>query len=484
MSGKTTRSLNQDQHNQSSVASLQNDPNSHKTSDIYKHAYQSLMDIECDPDANYQNASAHVTRAIPPPHRNNMKPVDSPLFSPLRRPHSPSEHETSDPEDPALYPNPNPMKKQHKKTKINNNNMNRPTTNMSNHSSSPSRIYYQSPKQTTNIVPNQIQSVTSPGQPKNANPTTSIKLTEEAKMFAQSRYPFPPFTIRFKTPNIHEQNIVVDLCKSFKEITNLLLELSGYRKSTFKCEASECDLLVFAKNSQSFAMLLNEKNWPQRIAGLPYSRPALPSIPPQLSLIIKNVSLSTDTTNFTNEIKANYTNVHNVIRLKNKFQSNIKLVNVEFLEPNQRDEILNRGKIFVHSLTYDVEEYLAPARVLICSKCMGLGHFRKQCKQSLDTCDKCGKTHNDIKNHSLVCTQLQCIHCQGNHKSNDMKCPVVKQFRADLTKQLLSPAFRYKQQDNNIYLNSTNFQPPKGNPSSITTPIPTIGHSAMIHHTQ
>ena len=77
--------------------------------------------------------------------------------------------------------------------------------------------------------------------------TTSIKPTEEAKMFAQSRYPFPPFVIRFQTPNIHEQNIVVDICKSFKEITNLLLELCGYRKSTFKCEASECDLLVFDK---------------------------------------------------------------------------------------------------------------------------------------------------------------------------------------------------------------------------------------------
>lgn len=78
-----------------------------------------LLRAAPDPDANHPNASAHVTHAIPPPppppHRNNMKPVDSPLYSPLRRPHSPSEHETSDPEDPALYPNTNTTKKQHKK---------------------------------------------------------------------------------------------------------------------------------------------------------------------------------------------------------------------------------------------------------------------------------------------------------------------------------------------------------------------------------
>lgn len=119
-----------------------------------------------------------------------------------------------------------------------------------------------------------------------------------------------------------------------------------------------------------------------------------------------------DFNDFSNEIKADYANIHNVIRLKNKFQTNIKLVKVEFCEPSQRDEILNRGNIFVYSLTYEVEEYMAPARVLICSKCMGLGHFRKQ---SLDTCDKFDQTYEDIKNHSLICTQLQCMYCHGNH---------------------------------------------------------------------
>ncbi|CAF5051102.1 unnamed protein product, partial [Rotaria magnacalcarata] len=271
----------------------------------------------------------------------------------------------------------------------------------------------------------------------NTNSSSIIKLTDEAKLFAQSRYPFPPFIIRFPTPYIHEQKIVEELCKYLKENKQLALELSGYRKASTKCSSNECDLLLFVKNSYSFSILYDEKNWPQSILGLTYTRPSTPSIPPQLSLIIINVSLSIDFADFTNEIKASYFNVRNVIRMKNKNQLNIKLVKLEFSEPDQRDEILNRGKyLFIF-----------------------LRHFRKQCKQTQDTCKKCGQTYDDVNNHTSTCTQLQCIHCQGNHMSNDMKCPKVKQFRADLTKFLLSPAIQANHQGNYLNLNSTNFPP-------------------------
>ncbi len=78
---------------------------------------------------------------------------------------------------------------------------------------------------------------------------------------------------------------------------------------------------------------------------------------------------------------------------------NIKLVKLEFSKPNQKDEILDQGKIFVNSLILDVDEYLVPAKVLICRKCMGIGHFRSQYQQKEETCKKCGTTHTDIKDH-------------------------------------------------------------------------------------
>ncbi|CAF1577446.1 unnamed protein product [Adineta steineri] len=33
---------------------------------------------------------------------------------------------------------------------------------------------------------------------------------------------------------------------------------------------------------------------------------------------------------------------------------------------------------------------------------------------------------------------IKCKHCNGDHLSNSMECPVVKTFRADLTKKLLN----------------------------------------------
>ncbi|CAF2127042.1 unnamed protein product [Rotaria magnacalcarata] len=330
MSRRRSTSSSHIHTNQNPCVNYQNDPNIRSTSEIYKQAYQSLMNIECHHVGTHQNTAS--------------------MNSPIRRPYSSSENDVSELEDFEHDPN-----------------------------------------------------------------TKTIQ----------------------KNP----------------------LELSGYRKASAKCSSNECDLLLFVKNSYSFSILYDEKNWPQSILDLTYTRPSTLSIPPQLSLIIKNVSLSIDFADFTNEIKASYPNVRNVIRMKHKNQLNIKLVKLEFSEPGQRDEILNRGKIFVHFLTYDVEGYLAPARVLICSKCMGLGHFRKQCKQTQDTCKKCGQTYDDVNNHTSTCTHLQCIHCQGNHMSNDMKCPKVKQFRADLTKFLLSPAIQANRQRNYLNLNSTNFPP-------------------------
>jgi len=67
---------------------------------------------------------------------------------------------------------------------------------------------------------------------------------------------------------------------------------------------------------------------------------------------------------------------------------------------------------------------------------MGLGHFRKQCKQEKDTNKKCGMIYDDINNHNATCTQLHCIHCQGNHVSNDMKCPKVKSEKKDSSKEM------------------------------------------------
>ncbi|CAF3251988.1 unnamed protein product [Rotaria sp. Silwood2] len=156
--------------------------------------------------------------------------------------------------------------------------------------------------------------------------TTDGMISIEAERFAQSRYPFPPFSMRFATPNIKEQTVAEDLRKHLKQHHQLDIEFVGYRRSTNKCSNNEIDILLFVKDSYSFACLFDDSNWPTLLNEQMFVRSHKPPIPSQLSLIIKNVGLNID---------------------------------------GQRYDILLKGKILIESLSYEVEEYLAPARVLI-----------------------------------------------------------------------------------------------------------------------
>ncbi|CAF5038792.1 unnamed protein product, partial [Rotaria socialis] len=116
------------------------------------------------------------------------------------------------------------------------------------------------------------------------------------------RYPFSPFIIRFSTRLIQEQKAAEELCKFVKDNKQIDLELCGFRKSTSECLSNEFALLLFVKTSYSFFALYDENNWPQSLLGLAFSQPYAPSIPPQLSLLVKNVSLTVDFAHFTNEV--------------------------------------------------------------------------------------------------------------------------------------------------------------------------------------
>lgn len=190
-------------------------------------------------------------------------------------------------------------------------------------------------------------------------------------------------------------------------------------------------------------------------------------LPPQLPLIVKNIDLKLDFNNFCMDVKTQYPQVKNVIRMKNKFQSYMKLVKLELASPTVRDELLLKKKIVIDYITYDIDEYLTPVNVLICSKCMGLAHFKKQCTQIKDSCRTCGDQVEDLNLHN--CSQIEkCMHCGQNHRFNSLKCAVGKSFRAELTRKLLSsnnptaPTLSNKPNNNNqdkFTFISSNFPP-------------------------
>ncbi|CAF3654478.1 unnamed protein product [Rotaria sp. Silwood1] len=265
------------------------------------------------------------------------------------------------------------------------------------------------------------------------------QLTEEAERLARTRYPCPPFIVRFPSSNIKEQKVSEELCKHLKDNKQLQLELIGYRRSTLKYAANECDILLFVKDNLSFSFLYNDTNGPTTLLRSTFTRLKSPSIPPQLSVIMKSVGLSINIEDFTTELRSMFSSLENVVRMKNRFQKEITLVKLEFNCRVERENLLSDGKLRACSISFPVVEYLAQARVLICGKCCSIGHFRRQCRQNCETCRTCRQAVSYIKQHLPLCSkQPHCIHCKQNHASDDMRCSEVKNLRANLTRRLLN----------------------------------------------
>lgn len=193
---------------------------------------------------------------------------------------------------------------------------------------------------------------------------------------------------------------------------------------------------------------------------------------------MKNVELALNMGELAEDLKSTYPKIWSVIRLKNKFQNEIKMVKLEVLCPKTRWELLKEGKVRVNGMTFDIEEYLSPATVLVCTKCRGIGHFRRQCNEVEETCNVCGVSCQDIRAHK--CSNVnKCIHCQGNHLSNSSKCPVIKEFRSELTKKLLSTRTvmsRNTNGNNNYIYNQDLFPslPTAQQPWKAVSPNPTV----------
>ncbi|CAF1511537.1 unnamed protein product [Rotaria sordida] len=426
---------------------LPNCTNTNENTRYHTNSFANIVDnspeYHYDPQSNMHfnylnNQQQNRKNRVPPPTTINLRMLDSPAQSPCRRMREQDDDEfitvghnkkrkqlnkdfDDQFEDPQQkYNNPNaPIQQQ---TSIYNNNHN---------NDPPPLLATQSSRTiTSRTISN---SNLNPSQPKQQQQN---KITPESARFAQTRFPYQPFIIRFTSGNIKDKQVAHEISKHFKDNYHTDISILNIRRSIMKCQQNEYDYLIYVKDSITFSLLFHQQNWSQRIGGETFIFPSSPSFPAQLSFIIKNVDLRINLDDFAENLKATYPEIHAVIRLKNKFQNNIRLIKIEILSPTIREQILNAGNILVNSITYDVEEYLSPANVLICSKGMAIGHFKKQCTQINETCKVCGLSCPDLRHHNCSLVN-KCVHCNGDHVSNSFKCPIVKNFRAELTKKLL-----------------------------------------------
>ncbi|CAM4933140.1 unnamed protein product [Rotaria socialis] len=74
-------------------------------------------------------------------------------------------------------------------------------------------------------------------------------ITNQARRFATTRYPFPPFIVHFKE-DIRDKLVVEHLVKNAKEQCNHFdLRVLGYRRTQTNYAVAEYDVLIFVENT-------------------------------------------------------------------------------------------------------------------------------------------------------------------------------------------------------------------------------------------
>jgi len=302
-------------------------------------------------------------------------------------------------------------------------------SNISNAANQPTTVSF-------TIRPQMYRNQTPYFQPLNTMADSNNQVTSQAQQYAMTRYPFSPFVVHFKD-NVRDKLVVEHLVNHLKQQFDFDLQIIAYRRSQVNCTEGEYDVLVFVETTDSFEFLFDDAHWPSDLVGKDFTLKK-PSIPPQLSAVIQNVSFDIDWEDFTANLQAKYPDIVKVIRLKNRNLQDLKSVKVEIKSVKIRNEILEHKFISISNMRYKVVEYLALANVLICSRCRDIGHFQKNCpQQDQVTCNTCGEKYVNVKDHA--CSGVpKCIHCGGTHRSNDSKCRIIKDYRAALTRTLLS----------------------------------------------
>ena len=316
--------LNQ-QQNRYSIENLMGHP-THACCNQNCHCSTTHYDAQAD--LHYVTKTSERQRRPPPPISTNLLPIDSPARSKRGSP-------TNDSDDDD-FQTVTHYKKKKESDRINGQNI--------------QRQQCVSPNNLINGTVDAVQTVaTSTRSNFNNNQPNRLaqqKITEASARYAETRFPFPPYIARFKSDLVTLNKFKEEIINHFNNTLNLKMDILilNCRASKVKCSFDKTDILLYLKNPSSFVSLHDQTQWPTKIVGEVYSFPSWPSIPPQLSLIMKNVNLRIDFEEMADEIKTLVQAVKNVIRTKNKFGNNTHMIKLEFSSAEARQELLEAKK--------------------------------------------------------------------------------------------------------------------------------------------
>ncbi|CAF3964154.1 unnamed protein product, partial [Adineta steineri] len=119
-----------------------------------------------------------------------------------------------------------------------------------------------------------------------------FSITNESTRYALTRFPFSPFVLQFKSEKVTVNQVKDELVRHCKTVHQIDINILNCRLIKPSSNINQYNILIYVKDVTSFACFLNHEHWPKLLGNESYILSSLPSIPPQLCCIIKNVDLN------------------------------------------------------------------------------------------------------------------------------------------------------------------------------------------------
>ncbi|CAF3344262.1 unnamed protein product [Rotaria socialis] len=193
------------------------------------------------------------------------------------------------------------------------------------------------------------------------------------------------------------------------------------------------DLICFTSQIELFVYLWDVDHYPSELLNTKITPVPPTHLPPQHSIIFKFVPRTISYDELLEAISDVCQSKLLLEEMKGSMTNKSRHIRLDLTSKEEVMKILNSGVFPLNGYLIEVTEFLAPPKLLICSRCNCPGHIKKECNGPFDRCKRCGMNKAQGEHHQCL---IRCHHCEGDHIATDYRCPVITKFRGELIDEL------------------------------------------------
>ncbi|CAF2981746.1 unnamed protein product [Rotaria sp. Silwood2] len=226
------------------------------------------------------------------------------------------------------------------------------------------------------------------------------------------------------------KGLIKSIEKDFKGINPRHNDLIGFDSWYINFNG---DICCITNDIDLFVYLCDDKNVPNKVENTIIYIIKPRNLPPQRSVIIKNVPNSSCLEDMKVEVMNKFKSIYYFDEVLGTNNGRTRFIRIDLLNHLEYKQIMNAGIICIDGQCFHVHEFLAAPRVMFCSMCNLPGHIKRHCKFIYERCKRCGGNRKEGEHKEC---KITCHNCQGEHVATDFRCPTVHSYRNDLIQYL------------------------------------------------